>query len=985
MADVLYGFDPATVVGDTAGNTFASRVAALHTTFVGNNPFSATKAVVPATLTAGAATAGLVTSETNGRVGFFATDYYATLYLDFGDGTRWPVNPTKQLDATTLVVTAATAGKVDKGSQILLASDYGVVGNGVTDDSAALNALLITAAAAGKEVLLAPGSTLRCVSQISVPSNTQWNLNGATLVNASAATNGKLVSLSGVGNVSIYNGILDGAKASFATATEQRHNIRVQNSSRVTFRDIYTINAKGDGMYVGDDAAGYSSDISLYNVLGEYNHRNGLSITAVSGFKQFGGGWRYTGGTSPQSGCDIEPNGDYIPVEKIEFHGVSFDFNDWNGFIGQGRPSNVLTITGTPTGGTFTITGSTAGTTSALAYNASAATVQTAMRLLGTNYASTLVTGSAGGPYTVTNMFANVTLTTSAAGLTGGTSPDVVVSLIASALQRQGGVRLIGCTMNGNGVNPDVPGAQGHGISLRYASDYAFIGCEARNNGLAGVRLRELLNNLTLGVDFIGNGWEGVRQVEGDITDLRVTGKISGNGTLGTYDGINLASTGRRAFIDVLSASNTRYGIRSLAGWSEVTYGAGCRFSSNTTGTASLADLYDTRTSLSQELGWRYGSTSSTTGAMATRTTSDTVDRFGYRVDGRLYWSSGSAALDTTLERTAAGTLSVGAGHALRTGRAVTASRPSAVTVGAGAMFYDTTLGSLLTSNGTVWTAVGSGGGAATPPQFDVFTASGTWTKPAGCTTVRVIAIGGGGGGGSGRRGAVSTVRCGGGGGGGAATTMTTFDAGDLASTITVTIGAAGTGGAAITADDTSGNTGGAAGNTTFGTQVMATVGAPGVGGTAALGTGGGAGFGTVTGNAGGAASTTGLVGNAGTTTGGGGGAGGGGAGGGITAANVAATGVVGGASRQVSVSSGSTAGAVDSTTPTAGTLHTIKGVGGHGAGSGAASITTAAQAGATANGYGAGGGGGGASLNGNNSGAGGNGSPGYCLVISYF
>jgi hypothetical protein len=71
--------------------------------------------------------------------------------------------------------------------------------------------------------------------------------------------------------------------------------------------------------------------------------------------------------------------------------------------------------------------------------------------------------------------------------------------------------------------------------------------------------------------------------------------------------------------------------------------------------------------------------------------------------NGKFQWGAGAGTFDVSLERTAAGTLGVGAGHAIRTGRAVTGSRPSASTVGAGAMFYDTTLSKPIWSDGTVW------------------------------------------------------------------------------------------------------------------------------------------------------------------------------------------------------------------------------------------------------------------------------------------
>lgn len=91
--------------------------------------------------------------------------------------------------------------------------------------------------------------------------------------------------------------------------------------------------------------------------------------------------------------------------------------------------TDVVTITGSPTGGTFTVSvtaGGSTQTTAGVAYNASAATLQTAIQGLsnvGTGNAT--VTGSAGGPYTITfaNLAGTVTVTASGAALTGGTSP----------------------------------------------------------------------------------------------------------------------------------------------------------------------------------------------------------------------------------------------------------------------------------------------------------------------------------------------------------------------------------------------------------------------------------------------------------------------------------------------------------------------------------------------------------------------------------
>jgi hypothetical protein len=93
-----------------------------------------------------------------------------------------------------------------------------------------------------------------------------------------------------------------------------------------------------------------------------------------------------------------------------------------------------ITITGTPTGGTFTLTYS-GQTTAAIAYNASAAAVQTALEAL-SNIATGDVTCAGGAlpgtPVTVTFGGAydgtDVPQMTAAGSFTGGTSPAVAVS-----------------------------------------------------------------------------------------------------------------------------------------------------------------------------------------------------------------------------------------------------------------------------------------------------------------------------------------------------------------------------------------------------------------------------------------------------------------------------------------------------------------------------------------------------------------------------
>jgi len=94
-----------------------------------------------------------------------------------------------------------------------------------------------------------------------------------------------------------------------------------------------------------------------------------------------------------------------------------------------------VTITGTPTGGDFTLTND-GQTTADIAFDAAASAVQSALEAL-SNLApgDVTVSGAAGGPYTVTFTVTqgNVPqLTADGSGLTGGVDPDVTVATTTS-------------------------------------------------------------------------------------------------------------------------------------------------------------------------------------------------------------------------------------------------------------------------------------------------------------------------------------------------------------------------------------------------------------------------------------------------------------------------------------------------------------------------------------------------------------------------
>lgn|ERR1019366_8505189 len=109
----------------------------------------------------------------------------------------------------------------------------------------------------------------------------------------------------------------------------------------------------------------------------------------------------------------------------------------------SGDAVQVATLVGTPTGGTFSVTIG-GQTTAGIAYNATAATVTTAVQLLsGAVAAGCVVTGSAGGPYTFTFSATASPVTISQLSLTGGTSATAQATYAQSPVIDQG-LRAIG-------------------------------------------------------------------------------------------------------------------------------------------------------------------------------------------------------------------------------------------------------------------------------------------------------------------------------------------------------------------------------------------------------------------------------------------------------------------------------------------------------------------------------------------------------------
>jgi hypothetical protein len=215
-------------------------------------------------------------------------------------------------------------------------------GSGPPPDGAALVALLNTAANLGVPVVLSPLSTVFTTQQITIPSNTRLNGNGATItcgITSSIYT--PTIGILNVSNVIIENLIVNGRKANYAADSEFQHCIGMRTSTDILIRNCTLTYAAGDGIEIaGDNVSTWSERITLNDVNCLYNNRNGLSVIACKTLRVLHGSYSSNSGTLPMAGIDVEPNNLADPIQDVAFTDVLMEKNGESGFEVNLRPGH---------------------------------------------------------------------------------------------------------------------------------------------------------------------------------------------------------------------------------------------------------------------------------------------------------------------------------------------------------------------------------------------------------------------------------------------------------------------------------------------------------------------------------------------------------------------------------------------------------------------------------------------------------------------
>lgn len=181
-------------------------------------------------------------------------------------------------------------------------------GDGLADDTAALQ-LAITTAAASQETLQIPGGVYLIDAKLglTVPSGSRIELAPDAVLRAipNALDHSRILKLDSVTDVQITGGVIEGDRDLHTGKTgEWGHGIDVRASRQVLIRGTTIRSCWGDGIYIG----GNSQQIEIVEVICSDNRRQGLSITSGSGIKVRNSTFQKTHGTAPECGIDVEPN-----------------------------------------------------------------------------------------------------------------------------------------------------------------------------------------------------------------------------------------------------------------------------------------------------------------------------------------------------------------------------------------------------------------------------------------------------------------------------------------------------------------------------------------------------------------------------------------------------------------------------------------------------------------------------------------------------
>lgn len=209
---------------------------------------------------------------------------------------------TSSIDAS---VSVATRGPNFVTAQYIEASSVGLVGDGKTDNTAALQGLL----GSGNRTIHIPAGDY-VTGKLEIPPNTVLLLDTGVILQDSGQLGPQdpLVDIESTNvYISGYGAKVLGDRNVYATG-EWRHGVLINGANNVVIDGLESTNNAGDGFYIGGEPGQPSQNITLSACLASNNKRQGLSIVSARNVYVVNCEFEHTQGTAPQRGIDLEPD-----------------------------------------------------------------------------------------------------------------------------------------------------------------------------------------------------------------------------------------------------------------------------------------------------------------------------------------------------------------------------------------------------------------------------------------------------------------------------------------------------------------------------------------------------------------------------------------------------------------------------------------------------------------------------------------------------